>query len=113
MPLLIATALIVAIAVWTGVATFRDHGEVERWAAISTMWIVIPIMIAGLIFLLLFAGMIYGMARLLQLIPPYTSQAQNFIWRIQAYIKRGTEAVVSPVFSLEGLLAMIRRIFGA
>jgi len=112
LPLLAAVIVILAVAVLTGIATFRDNGEVERWAAISTIWIVLPLLAAGLLVLLLFLGLIYGMARLLQLIPPYTGQAQEFLRRVEGYIKRGTELAVKPIFALEGILATFKRFTG-
>ena len=112
-PLLVAVTIIVAIATLTGIATFHNNGDVERWAAISTIWIVLPIMVAGLMILIIFVGLVYGMARLLQLIPLYTGQAQKFIWRIEGTIKRGTEMAVKPILELEGLIASIGRIFGS
>ena len=69
-PILVVVLILVAVIVLISVATFRDGGEVERWAAISTIWIVIPILAAGLVVLLLFVGLVYGMAKLLALIPP-------------------------------------------
>lgn len=112
-PLLISVAVILAIAVWTGIATFRDNGEVGRWAAISTIWIVIPIMCAGVVVFAIFGGLIYGMARLLNVIPPYTAYVQRLVWRAQGYIKRGADMVVKPIFGVEGILATIRRLFGS
>jgi hypothetical protein len=112
-PLLIAVALIIAVAVLTGIVTFRDNGDVGRWAAISTIWIVMPFMVAGIIFLAIFIGLIYGMARLLQLIPPYTGYAQRIVWRAEGYVKRAADAAVKPILGLGGILATIRRIFGS
>jgi len=111
-PLLVATALLLALFAWIGVATFRDNGEVGRWAAISTIWIVIPVMCGGVIVLALFGGMVYGMARLLQVIPPYTGYAQRIVWRAQAYIKRAADMAVQPIFGAEGLFASIRKFIG-
>ncbi len=111
-PMLVAVAVIVAVATLTGIATFRDHGEVARWAAISTIWIVIPIMAAGLLLLLVFIAILYGMARLLALIPTYTRQAQKIVWRIEGAIQRGADMAVKPVLALEGILATIKRLIG-
>ena len=111
-PMLLAVAVIVAVATLTGIATFRDNGEVERWAAISTIWIVIPIMGAGLLLLLIFLGIIYGMARLLQLIPPYSGYTQRVVWRIEGYVKRGADMAVKPVLALEGITATLKRLTG-
>ena len=111
-PMLLAVAVIVAVATLTGIATFRDNGEVERWAAISTIWIVIPIMGAGLLLLLVFIAILYGMARLLALIPTYTGQAQKIAWRIEGAIKRGADMAVKPVLALEGITATLKRLTG-
>ena len=111
-PMLLAVAVIVAVATLTGIATFRDNGEVERWAAISTIWIVIPIMAAGLLLLLVFIAILYGMARLLALLPTYTGQAQKIAWRIEGAIKRGADMAVKPVLALEGITATLKRLTG-
>ena len=112
-PLLIATALLLALSAWIGVVTFRDNGEVGRWAAMSTIWLVIPVMCGGVIVLALVLGMAYGMARLLQVIPPYTGYAQRIVWRVQGYVKRGADMAVKPIFGAEGLLASLKRLFGS
>ena len=104
-------ALIVVVALVT-VSTFQRGGDVARWSAISTIWIVIPIIIAALIFLVLLGALIYGMAQLLKWIPPYTGYAQRIVWRAQGHIQRGADMVVRPVLGIEGVLATVRSIFG-
>lgn len=111
-PVIIAALALVAVIVLIALATFRSGGDVARWAAISTIWIVIPILILSLIFLVLLAALIYGMASLLKLIPPYTGYAQRIVWRAQGYIQRGADIVARPVLGLEGALATIRSFFG-
>ena len=51
LPVALTSLLIVALIVLINIATFNQGGDVARWAAISTIWIVIPIMIGMLIFL--------------------------------------------------------------
>ena len=111
-PILVVVLLLVALIVLISFATFRDGGEVERWAAISTIWIVIPILFAGLVVLLLFVGLVYGMAKLLALIPPYSGYAQKLVWRIEGYVRRWADASVKPVLALDGIVAAIKRLFG-
>ncbi|MEW5938477.1 MAG: hypothetical protein AB1750_02340 [Chloroflexota bacterium] len=111
-PLLIAAGLILALSAWIGVAAFRGQADVGRWAAISAIWIVIPVICAGVIVLAIFLGLVYGMARLLQVIPPYTGYAQRVVWRVQGYVKRGADLAVRPILGLEGILAAFRRLFG-
>jgi hypothetical protein len=111
-PMLVAVAVIAAVATLTGLAAFGEGSQVGRWAAISTIWIVIPFMLAGVLFLLIFGGLIYGMSRLLQVIPPYTGYAQKFAWRVQGYLKRGADMVVRPVLFLDEITAALKRLFG-
>ena len=112
LPMLVAVAMIVAIAALTGIAAFRAESEVGRWAAISTIWIILPIMAAGLLLLIIFIGIIYGMARLLALIPAYTGYAQKIVWRVEGYVRRGADMAVRPILALEGIATTIKRLFG-
>jgi lysylphosphatidylglycerol synthetase-like protein (DUF2156 family) len=110
-PMLVAAVLLIALVVWIVLVTFRSNGDVARWAALSTIWLVVPVLFAGLLVLVIVLAMIYGMARLLQLIPPYSGYAQRLVWRAQGYIQRGADLVVKPIFGAEGLIASLRRIF--
>ena len=111
LPLLLTVLLFLAVIILTGIATFRDNGEVGRWAAISTIWLAIPVLFAGLIFLAILAGMIYLLARLISLIPPYSYQAQRFVYRIEGQVKRGVEMTRKPVLFLDILKSQIKKIF--
>ncbi|MBV6396643.1 MAG: hypothetical protein HFACDABA_02243 [Anaerolineales bacterium] len=107
-----AALIVVAVVILTVIATFRQGGDVARWSAISTIWIIVPILILSLIFLAALIAMIYGMAQLLNLIPPYTGQAQRIFWRAQGYIQRGADLAARPILGLEGLFATVRSFFG-
>ena len=112
LPVVIAAILIVGLIVLVNVATFRDNGDVGRWAAISTIWIVIPMMVAGLIFLIILGGVVYLLKYLLNIAPIYTGQVQDFIYKIFAYIKRAADAAAKPVIFIDGIGASIERLFG-
>ena len=112
LPMVLTTLLFVGMIVLISVATFRDGGDVGRWAAISTIWIVVPIMIAALIFIVLLTGLVYLLKRLIQITPTYTGQLQDFVHKIAVYIKRAADATVKPVFFLDGIGASIQRLLG-
>ena len=112
LPVALTTLLIIGMIVLVYSATFNGNGEVGRWAAISTIWIVIPIMLGMLIFLALLVGMIYLLARLLNITPTYTGLAQDYVHKAAIYIKRGADAVVKPVLWLDGITASLKKFFG-
>lgn len=112
LPVVIFALLIVGLIVLINIATFRDNGDVGRWAAISTMWIAIPIMVAGLIFFIILGGIVYLLKYLLNIAPVYTGQAQDIVYKIAGYIRRIADAIVKPVIVIDGVGASINRFLG-
>jgi len=112
LPLLLAVLIFIAVIVMTSIATFRDNGDVARWAAISTIWLVIPVMLAGLILLIILLTITYLLARLISVIPPYSYQAQRFVYQIESYVQRGAEMITRPVLFVEIIKSQIQKIVG-
>ncbi len=108
LPLLIAVLIFIAVIVFTSIATFRDNGDVSRWAAISEIWLVLPVLAAGLILLLILIGLIYLVSYITPIIPPYTYLAQRFMYRVDGYVKRFAEMTRKPVLILQELSTLIR-----
>ncbi|HNQ94716.1 MAG TPA: hypothetical protein PKK96_02080 [Anaerolineales bacterium] len=112
LPIVLTALLFIALIVLISLATFNQGGDVGRWAAISTIWIVIPVMVAGLILLALLVALVYLMKRLLGITPTYTGLAQDYVHLASSYIKRGTEMAVKPVLFLDGIGASLKAFFG-
>ena len=110
--MILAVLLIIGVAVLTGIAAFGEGGDAPRWAAISTIWLVIPVMVFGLIFLAILAGFIYLLAQALKTMPPYSSKAQYYVNRAASEIKRFSDIAAKPVLFLEGLVASLKALFG-
>jgi uncharacterized protein involved in cysteine biosynthesis len=108
LPILLATLILAAVIVVTSVATFRDNGDVARWAAIATMWLTLPVMFTGLVFLIILIAMIYLIARLTGFIPPYSYQAQSIFYRIEGGAKRIGEMARRPMLLLQELGKLLR-----
>jgi hypothetical protein len=111
-PVVLSSVLCIGLIVLINIAAFRDGGDVARWGAISTMWIAIPIMLGMLIFLALLVGIVYLLARLLNILPTYTAMVQDFFYKVESYARRGADAVAKPVISLNSIGASISRFFG-
>ena len=117
LPVMLGVLLMIGMIVLISIATFKPGGDVGRWAAISTIWIVIPIIIAGLVFLAILIGFIYLMSRGLGVLPRYTGIAQDYVYKARTYLLRAADLAVRPVIALNGWLehikAFIRRIGGS
>ena len=112
LPMVLAAILFIGMIVLVNIATFRDNGDVGRWAAISTIWIVIPVCISGFIFLALLGGLVYLMVRLLGVTPTYTGMAQDFVHKLAIRIRRAADMAVKPVFSMNGFGASLKALLG-
>ena len=106
-----AILALVGVVVLISLATFNSNGDVSRWAAISTIWIIIPILFTGLVVIVILGGLIYLMARALSALPHYTGIAQDYVSMAQNYIIRGADMVVKPIIGLEGFIENVKAFF--
>ena len=111
LPVIISVILMIALIVLISIVTFNSNGDVGRWAAISTIWIIIPAIFAGLIVLAILVGLIYLMARALSALPTYTGLAQDYVHIAKAYIIRGADMVAKPVLAIDGFIENIKAFF--
>jgi hypothetical protein len=112
LPVVLAAILFIALIVLINIATFRDNGDVARWAAVSTIWISIPMMIMALVFLVVLAGIVYLLIRLLRIAPIYTGKAQDFAYKVAGYARRAADAAAKPVIFLDGVGATLKALLG-
>lgn len=111
LPVLLSALGLVGMIVWISIATFKQGGDVGRWAAISTIWVIIPMLLGGLIVLAILVGLIYLMARALSALPYYTGIAQDYVFKARGYILRGAEMAVKPILAAGSWLETIRAFF--
>lgn len=111
LPVVLSALVLIGIVVWVSYATFNQGGDVGRWAAISTIWVIIPMLIGGLVVLAILGGLIYGMARLLEALPYYTGIAQDYIFIARGYIIRGADMAVKPILKLNEWLQTAKAFF--
>ncbi len=112
LPVALTAILFVALIALINIATFNQGGDAGRWAAISTIWIVVPIIVVGLVLLAILTALVYLMKQLLGITPKYTGIAQEYVNKAAVYIKRGTEMAVKPVLFLDGIGASVKAFFG-
>jgi hypothetical protein len=111
LPVVLSALLFIGMIVLISMATFNQGGDVGRWAAISTMWILIPIMVAGLIVLAILGGLIYLMILALGALPHYTGITQDYANKIHAYVVHWADMAVKPVIALNGFFENITAFF--
>jgi len=103
--------VIVLFLVAGGFVICAEAGQTGLWADVATIWLVAPLMLFALLCMAVLGGMIYAVARLTQITPRYTLQAQNFALRFVAGVKRGSDVAVKPVVLLEQARAALKSLF--
>jgi len=79
-----------------------------KLANLSSIYIIIPNMVIGLIFLTLLGAMIYGIVRLLSMFLIYSRQVQDYFFNAAVFIHLWSDKAVAPIFSIKAGLAGIR-----
>jgi hypothetical protein len=92
-PLLGLSALIIAGAVLA--VTIRP-GQTRVVADISTIWLLAPLLIGALLAAGVLAALIYGLARLMLVLPGYTIRLQRLVFRLQSGVRQTADAIVRP-----------------
>lgn len=109
LPMILGAAALMAapLAVWFTV--MDAGGDVSRWAAISTMWLLIPVMIGALILLVAVSALAYLTARISGWIPAYSYRIQRIALRAQDGTRRATELIRKPVLAVRAIGDLMRR----
>jgi Na+-transporting methylmalonyl-CoA/oxaloacetate decarboxylase gamma subunit len=85
--------------------------QVGVWADISVIWLIVPALFFALAFLAILVMIVYGMTRLLEALPPYTSKAQGIFNQVAGGVRKLADGTVKPVFWLRQAGATLKSIF--
>jgi hypothetical protein len=107
-PIIAAALLFVTAGTLLMMATSNDRADVARWAAISTIWFVVPAVFAGLIALVLLVAMIYLAGLLTGLIPVYSYRAQRVSLRVAAGARSAAEMARRPALIVRAVGGLLR-----
>jgi len=108
-PTLIGTLLILLVGIW--VILYTSPGNVSRFAEISTVLLVIPVLFSSLFIMLLLVGLIVLVIKIIQGLPSITEWILDKLKWIQKAVQTVSENAVVPVVRPAAILAGIRRAF--
>ena len=112
LPVVLSVMVMIALIVLISFVTFNQGGDVGRWAAISTIWIVISVMVEGILVLSILIGLIYLLGLALGHLPHYSAIAQDYVFKARGYVIRAANMVVKPIFAFDGWLENIKMFLG-
>jgi uncharacterized membrane protein YjgN (DUF898 family) len=107
-PLLLVAVLIIAAAVLVVNSTGSAS---STWADIATIWLIAPMLVFALVFVILLGFLIYGIARLLQVTPRFTGKVQNLFFQVSGWKRGFSNAASRPVVWVHQAGAILKSIF--
>jgi hypothetical protein len=107
-PFLMMAGLIIA-----GVVLVITSGAPRTgvWVDVSLIWLLAPALFFAMMFLIIMITVIYGMARLLQVLPHYTGKAQGIFVLLSAGTRKIADGTVKPFILFQQAGAVIKSIF--
>jgi hypothetical protein len=107
-PLLVLMVFIIAAAVLVA----SNAGTVSStWADVSIIWLIAPMLIFALIFIIVLGFMIYGITRLIQVTPRFTGKTQDFFSLLSSRTRKIANGSTQPFFWFQQAGAVLRSIF--
>ena len=108
LPILLAALLFAAFTFLAARAALQTGGDVSRWAAISTIWLTLPVLLGGLIAGAILVALIVFITYAIRFIPPYSRRTQRVFYRVEYGTKRLATMVHRPILIAQGLVSVVR-----
>ena len=105
LPFVVGFLLLGGLATLLGVNAVAPVG---RWAELSTIFLILPLLLLSIIPLALIAALVYLIMLLIPNIPPYARLTQDAIRKVGHYAKRGADMAAEPVLQAESFSARLR-----
>ncbi len=107
-PTIIGTIVILLVCVWVVMGV--GAGNITRFAELSTVLLVIPVLFFSLISLFVLGALIYLVVRLMHGLPSITSRILEFLEKIREVVGKISDFVVKPVIQPTAILRGIREV---
>jgi len=107
LPLIAGSAVILGLGVWAAFAS-ASGTDISRFADGSAVLLIIPVLIVSLMPLALLLLVVYGVIKLIEIIPRGTRRIQQVLEKIRHGVDRGSRRIVQPFAAVEGVWAGLR-----
>jgi hypothetical protein len=111
MPVILAVLIILAAGGFVIADAVLGQGQIRAWADISVIWLIIPAFFFGFALLVILVTTVYGMAKLMQIIPLYTGKAQGIFNQLAAAVHKLADGVIKPFVWFQQAQAALKSIF--
>lgn len=115
LPIILGSLITLAVGVLMvmTIAGVRTGLDESQDADVALIWMIIPLMLAALLFTVVLMWVIYGIAKLLNILPGYAHVVQYYVRWAADKIRFGTKQATVPIIKLESISASVGAFFSA
>jgi uncharacterized oligopeptide transporter (OPT) family protein len=110
-PVTVGGVLLLLIAIGVVIAYFANTGDIAKWASVSTIILIVPAMIIGLIVIAVSAGMAFLVTRGLSEAPFIARRIQDIAVLIVVRVNKASDASTEPFLRVHQFTAGLRALF--
>lgn len=107
-PFAVVVILVLISAVGVVVAGLQGTGDINRWANISLIWLIAPMLLLTVLMIAATAGIVYLLFQTLRVLPSYSRQLQDILAKVSFYVRKYSDAVVEPFLKAHSFTASVR-----
>lgn len=111
LPLGLTLLVALALVVLTIVGAVNESPAVNKWGNLSAVFVIIPVLLTMLVFLVIVGAAVYGMRKLLQKMPDWMLRLQLRMVRISLGVRRAADAATQPVMKTNTFSARVKRLW--
>ena len=108
-PLLVGILLLLAAVAGVILGATKPVSDVGRWADVSLVWLILPTLVFALLFLIILIGLVYGITKLLGIMPRIARQVQVYFELAREKVRQFTNIIVEPFLKAHSLSAAARQ----
>jgi hypothetical protein len=110
LPLVVGILLVLAALGAIIFSATQPVTELRRWADTSLVWMILPSLFFAFILLVILAGLVYLLSRILQAVPRIAYKIQQFIEGSSNQIARLTDLMVEPILRIQAFWSAAHRL---
>jgi uncharacterized integral membrane protein len=97
-PLCVSILVVLFLAVLAAISA--GNPAVTELSQLSTVYLVTPVLIIGFVVFVMLAAVIYGLSKLLNILPVYTRMVQGFFRQMAVFVRIWSDKTVQPVLAI-------------
>lgn len=110
LPLAVGFAAFLALGILVVLSQETGNPEISRWAAIATIWLILPVLAIGIVALLVNLLFIFLFSKINNSLPDYGRLARFYTYRFSWQIQKLADRLVEPGISIRSNFAGFKSI---